>query len=437
MLFVAAPICAQEKTDPLSPTLRLGKRLFVEKQFTNPQSNFAASCRSCHLPDWAPEGKRAYADSERYSLIPTNSSGRKRTTLRNVPTLLDVADQERFGHDGRYPTLQEMIEGELTSLHMGWLPEEREWALNHIYATLQYDAGIDEIAEGTYAEQFKSAYNFDIEPMSREETVEIVVRCLSEYVTTLKSTHTSSYDAFVYMNRLQREPGEGETPGYFANALLNRVANLEARTSPKIHPGFDVDAYNGFKIFMRTSGEPGTGNCVTCHTPPLFTDGAFHNTGIAQAEYDRAHGVGAFAQLTIPDSNKSNRPDPAFGPKIENGEQINADLGNWNHANVAGTNTVGAFKTPTLRNLEYTDPYMHNGRYASLEEAIAQKVWACALAKSDALRVGDAALSIMNITDEDIEPLVAFLATLNDLSVEEFEEHRRSGYSVAETDSDQ
>jgi cytochrome c peroxidase len=431
----ALPAWAQEGAESLTPSLKLGKRLFLEKQFTNPESNFAASCRSCHLPEWAPEGKRAYADSDRYSLIPTNSEGRKRTTLRNVPTLMDVVGQERYGHDGRFESLEDAIAGELVSIHMGWLPEERKWALDHIYASVVYDAAVDDIAEGqTYVEQFKRAYDVDVEVMSSEEILETVVRCLTEYVSTLKSQHTSSYDAFAYMNRLPRAPTEGETPEDFGNASLARLMNLENRSSPKIHPGFNADAYTGFKIFMRTSGEPRTGNCVTCHTPPLFTDRAFYNTGVAQAEYDAAHGDGTFARITIPDSEATNRLADEFGPKLENGEQVNADLGYWNYAGPPGDVMLGAFKTPTLRNLKYTDPYMHNGKFATLDDVIAQKINACALVKSGDLRNGDRALTVMNITEADITPLSAFLATLNDLPVEEFEGHRRAGYSLPAID---
>jgi len=432
---LALPAWAQEGAESLTPALKLGKRLFLEKQFTNPESNFAASCRSCHLPEWAPEGRRAYADSERYSLIPTNSDGRKRTTLRNVPTLLDVAGQERYGHDGRFRSLEDAIAGELVSIHMGWLPGEREWALNHIYASVVYDAGVDEIAEGqTYAEQFETAYSIDVETMSSEEIIDVVVKCLSQYVSTLQSTRTSAYDAFAYMNRLPRALAEGETPEFFGNTQLARLANLEFRTAPKIHPGFNEDAYAGFKIFMRTTGEPRTGNCVTCHMPPLFTDRAFHHTGVAQAEYDALHGDGAFARIAIPNTEDAIRPADDFGPKLENGNQVNADLGHWNFAETPGETVLGVFKTPTLRNLKYTDPYMHNGKYASLEGVIAQKIKACALAKSGDLRNANRALTVMNITEADIAPLSAFLTTLNDLSVEEFEEHRRTGHSLTATD---
>ncbi len=75
---------AEEDNDAIAPALRLGKRLFVEKRFTNPASNFAANCYACYRPEWAPEGRRAYSDMLLYSLIPTDSFGRKLTTIHHL-----------------------------------------------------------------------------------------------------------------------------------------------------------------------------------------------------------------------------------------------------------------------------------------------------------------------------------------------------------------
>ncbi|MDP7639707.1 MAG: cytochrome c peroxidase [Candidatus Hydrogenedentes bacterium] len=440
--LLSFPARAQEETNDVAPSLRLGERLFVDIRFTNPASNFAGSCRACHRPYWAREGKRAYSDSSQYSLIPTNSRRRKVTTTRNVPSLMDVAHHGRFNHDGSSMSLEETIAAEFQSLHLGWLPDEGEIALEQIQMVLLYDGGVDKIAEGTYVEQFNSVYGIDLEAMGRDETVEWVIKCLADYVSSLKSTRTSSYDAFVYMNRLRQGPQDDESPQTFGESQLARLANLEGRTGAKIHTGFSDEAYEGYKIFMRTSGAIRTGNCVACHHPPLFSDGLFHNTGVAQAEYDATNGLGSFGQIAVPEAADALRPAVEFGPKLEGGKQVNADLGYWNYAEPGEEGAsfldaaIGAFKTPTLRNLEHTDPYMHDGAYATLEEAIAQKVRACLLAKSRALRNGDSAMSVMNISDEDIAPLSAFLATLNDLSVEEFEEHRRTGRSLADSEGE-
>jgi cytochrome c peroxidase len=74
------------------------------------------------------------------------------------------------------------------------------------------------------------------------------------------------------------------------------------------------------------------GNCVTCHVGPNFTDERFHNTGIAWRE-GALSDPGRFAV--------SQRPEDR-----------------------------GAFRTPTLREIARTAPYMHDGSIANLEEVI-------------------------------------------------------------------
>jgi cytochrome c peroxidase len=83
----------------------------------------------------------------------------------------------------------------------------------------------------------------------------------------------------------------------------------------------------GRRLFFGKAG------CATCHTPPLFTDNGFHALGV-----------------------------PQVGPKAE-------DLGRF--AVTADERDRGAFKTPTLRNVALTAPYMHDGVFATLEEVVA------------------------------------------------------------------
>jgi len=442
-IVLAVPaVSAGDDGDAVAPALRLGKRLYLEKRFTNPASNFAANCYACHRPEWAPEGRRAYSDALRYSLIPTDSFGNKRTTLRNAPSLMDVAGHVRFGHDGRFASLQEAIAAEFTSPHLGWLAEEREAALDEIHVVLLSDGGVDQIAEGTYIEQFKKVYDVDLTTMTRDQTVGWVVKCLADYVASFNSTRTSAFDAFAAINGLPLEPPEGISAAAFGKSLLSRLSGERVQS----HEAFGREAFEGLKIFLETSGKARTGNCVVCHTPPQFTDASYYNTGVAQAEYDARHGVRAFAGLGIPTASTAQRPDKRFGPKLKDGKQVNADLGYWNYVDASDSESprgngaarlktaLGAFKAPTLRNLKYTDPYMHNGAYSTLEEAIAQKVKACALAKAGALRSGDPALAVMNITENDIGPLVAFLATLNDVSAEQFAAYRQETRPLAEAD---
>lgn len=87
-------------------------------------------------------------------------------------------------------------------------------------------------------------------------------------------------------------------------------------------------AYEGFAIFMDET----KGDCFHCHGDsfnPLWTDNLFHNNGLDATFTD--NGLGAFT-----------------GNSFDNGK----------------------FKTPTLRNLVFTKPYMHDGRFNTLQEVI-------------------------------------------------------------------
>src|SRR2546421_2826909 len=84
-------------------------------------------------------------------------------------------------------------------------------------------------------------------------------------------------------------------------------------------------AKRGFLLFT------GKARCSLCHQPPNFTDNGFHNIGL------------------------KNNGEPE-------------DVGRYAHLKIAILK--GAFKTPTLRDVDLTAPYMHNGVYHTLEEVV-------------------------------------------------------------------
>jgi cytochrome c peroxidase len=95
-----------------------------------------------------------------------------------------------------------------------------------------------------------------------------------------------------------------------------------------------ADAQAGLRLFR------GKGNCTACHVGSTFTDERFHNTGIAWAGPSRESGA--------PESFRDE-----------------------GRAGVTGrADDRGAFKTPTLREVEHSAPYMHDGSLASLEEVV-------------------------------------------------------------------
>lgn len=127
----------------------------------------------------------------------------------------------------------------------------------------------------------------------------------------------------------------------------------------------------GYDLFIGKAG------CHSCHTPPfladsyVLADGAYHNAGV---------GI-------------EGKPEAAVDPGRM---KVTKNPSDW-----------GAFKTPTLRNITRSAPYMHDGSIATLEEAV--RYMAKGGYKNKNL---DAKLVDKKLTDAEIQQLVAFLGAL-------------------------
>jgi cytochrome c peroxidase len=124
----------------------------------------------------------------------------------------------------------------------------------------------------------------------------------------------------------------------------------------------------GFEIFFTEKGD-----CFHCHSTILFTDNEFHNNGLDSVFADN----GLFRVTGDP-------------------------------------NDIGKFKTPTLRNAIFTSPYMHDGRFQTLEEVI--DFYSEGLKFSSTI---DPLMKNVNqggvkLTDGEKEDLLAFIKTLTD-----------------------
>ena len=228
---------------------------------------------------------------------------------------------------------------------------------------------------------------------------------------------------------------------------------------------FGATELEGLKMFLAEPAaipaSPGElaagriGNCIACHAAPNFTDFKLHNTGTTQTEYDSIHGAGQFASLAIPDlatrSGNHNQYLPATEVHPTALEPFRAipspgvpgltDLGVWNiFANpdmpgpqekirailcddqipcpvgnaVLLDRAIARFKTPGLRDLSHSAPYMHNGRFATLENIIGFYRDSSDLARNGDLRNGALPIQGIALTAADVTPLAAFLKSLNE-----------------------
>jgi cytochrome c peroxidase len=126
------------------------------------------------------------------------------------------------------------------------------------------------------------------------------------------------------------EPISEETVAKAIAAFERTVVSKDSRFDRWIagdRSALTPQEHRGYKLFT----DPAKGNCAVCHKPPNFTDNGFHNIGIAQAP----------------------------------GQE---DAGRFKIRAVAVSK--GAFKTPTLRDIELTAPYFHGGSAATLAEVV-------------------------------------------------------------------
>jgi cytochrome c peroxidase len=433
--FVTAlGVVAFSQNQPANKTslrVRLGFRLFKDDRFSSPQGDLQNSCSSCHLSDEDPQGMRAHTDFFARSWVPFRSGDPRRDELRNSPTILDSALMPRLHFDGEFSSMEALVKGTLAGRPMGWLPGEENQSFERIRGIILKDTGDGADSDGSYRALFKVAYGVDTERLDKSELIELTVTAISDYLRTLKTTRSTPYDRFVKANGLDASPNgssnRSEDPKHFAIRLIERIADLEKHRALRLANDFDSIALKGMKVFFRTDGSGSRGNCVTCHTPPLFTDFSFHNMGISQGEYDQVHGERSFATLEIPGA-QSQRPSRQFRETPSLKKPGCADLGYWNFVDVKNSplrragesddrflqRMIATFKTPTLRNLAFTYPYMHTGGFTTVESALGELMRLSEMARAGHVREGDEELARIMISEADVGPLVAFLMTLNE-----------------------
>lgn len=116
-------------------------------------------------------------------------------------------------------------------------------------------------------------------------------------------------------------------------------------------------AQRGLKLFL------GKGKCITCHSGPTFTDSKFHNTLLPKTNRDLGFKAGRHGGI----QDVKNSIFNAAGPFSDAPNSLTAKrLANLK----AQSKDRNGFKTPGLRNVYYTHPYMHTGQFGSLQEVI-------------------------------------------------------------------
>ena len=158
----------------------------------------------------------------------------------------------------------------------------------------------------------------------------------------------------------------------------------------------------GFDLFVNK------GRCVSCHvveqTQALFTDNRFHNIGVGindiQDDVPELAGEFLKAEATLSEVDVKVLTD-----------KRTSELGRF--AVTRGFDDLGAFKTPTLRNIAVTAPYMHDGSLATFEDVMEHYDHGGVTNEDDPVNdFLSGGIRPLDLTDEEEADLVAFMEAL-------------------------
>jgi cytochrome c peroxidase len=207
-------------------------------------------------------------------------------------------------------------------------------------------------------------------------TVAVKLRASPEYVEWFSHAFAGSEDTIITNRSILTALAEYERSLIGMNSRFDKtVSGREDVMSP--------DEKAGFNLYM------GKGNCASCHFIPLFN-------GVMPPEYVETE----WEILGVPAARVAARRQ--LDADIGRAAVINADI--FRHA----------FKSPTLRNVELTGPYMHNGVFRTLEEVIEFYNAGGGLGLGYDVPFQTLAADSLHLTPTEKFQLIAFLKTLTD-----------------------
>jgi cytochrome c peroxidase len=334
--------------NPMTPAkVSLGQALYFDKRLS---VDGTVSCATCHDP------ANAFTDHGALASGVSNKVG-----TRNAPTILNAMFSERLFWDGRVTSLEEQAKQPLTN------PFEMGMGAND-----KVVARVASIPE--YRKRFQSVFR------SEGITIDTIVKAIAAYERTQLSAN-SPFDRFI----------SGDT---------NAITEAQKR---------------GWEVFK------GKAKCIECHSfsmaSPFFTDFKFHNTGIASNDMNFEQLTGLARQIAESETIRSIKPikvtnDPPVSVRQTQGAsallahaQGFTELGRY--LVTKQPKDIGAFKTPTLRDIELTTPYMHNGSQKTLIDVVRFYNRG-----GNATPNLDERMHALNLNDEEMNALVEFMRTL-------------------------
>jgi cytochrome c peroxidase len=362
----------------------LGQRLFFEPGYSGPivtgddghngglgaaGDRGKVSCRSCHLTEWMVDTRSS----------PNGTSLAIDWFFRNAPSLVNVAYyKEQFGWSGFNDVLwgknlipAEFVMGVDRSVVAHFLYEKYRTDYEAVFATAM-PAALD--PDHAQAARFP-ATGTPLDPSGPWQDMAVADR---DAINLIFANYGKAIEAY---ERLLISAG----------SPFDRYVEGETQA-------LSVAAKRGAKLFV------GKAACDSCHSGPTLSDEKYHNTAVGQAgahtlkgpDFDpgRFTGIGVYLASDFNTHGRYN-DDPSVDRTI----------------GVVATESVkGAFRTKSLRSVAMTAPYMHTGELATLKDVV--RFYNQGGATADYAGTRDALIQPLNLTESEMDDLVAFLESL-------------------------
>ena len=319
------PVAPSNSYADNSRAAKLGKSLFFDQRLSKDEK---FSCASCHQP-------RLYFTD---GLARARAHG---TALRSTPTLLGAAWSPWQYWDGRKDSLWSQALGPIE--HPGEMALDRTSFAKKL---LQHHGDEYRALFGNSPDL--SALQKKASPLGNSETIDNWESLSDRSRRQINRVFVNAGKALMAYQRQLRLPRARFDR--FVDALARTQGEQDART--EFASIFSQAEVAGMRLFM------GKANCASCHNGPLFTNFEFHNIGAPepnpeQVDLGRYAGVQTLAADEFTCLSEWSDAGPTQCEEMRFLKRAGAEL-------------VGAFKTPTLRNVAATAPYMQAGQFENL-----------------------------------------------------------------------
>jgi cytochrome c peroxidase len=297
------------------------------------------------------EVKKAFTDSPLRTSEGIKKAGQALTGTRNAPTVVNAAYFDSMFWDGRSPSLED---------------QSQHPFVNPVEMGLKDHQPILKIvrSDPAYVKAFEQVFG--------KKGPQVTMKEVMQAIAAFERTQVA---------------GDSPFDHYFYGGDAKALTDAQKR---------------GFDLYVNK------GRCVSCHvieqTQALFTDNRFHNVGVGindiQADVPALAGEFLKAKATLAEVDV----------KIL-GDKRTSELGRF--AISRDFEGLGAFKTPTLRNVAVTPPYMHDGSKKTLRDVIVHYNNGGVTKEGDPVNdFLSGGIRPLNLTEAEIDDLVSFMEAL-------------------------